>query len=72
MGEIMQELKDIIEIHNGNRVSNTFSAKEYASRLGKLRTHMANAKIDHVLFSSYQNINYYSDFLYYSFGRFYG
>jgi creatinase len=71
MGEIMQELKDVIEIHNGNQVTNTFNAAEYASRLAKLRTHMVDAQIDHVLFSSYQNINYYSDFLYYSFGRFY-
>jgi creatinase len=50
---------------------NIFNAAEYASRLAKLRTHMVDAQIDHVLFSSYQNINYYSDFLYYSFGRFY-
>ena len=58
----MQELKDVIEIHNGNQVTNTFNAAEYASRLAKLRTHMVDAQIDHVLFSSYQNINYYSDF----------
>ncbi len=67
----MQELQDIIEIRNGNRATNTFSAEEYATRLAKLRAHMAATKIDHVMFSSYQNINYYSDFLYYSFGRFY-
>lgn len=67
----MQELQDIIEIRNGNHVVNTFSVEEYAARLAKLRAHMADAKIDHVVFSSYQNINYYSDFLYYSFGRFY-
>ena len=28
--------------------------------------------IDAVLFTSYHNINFYSDFLYCSFGRFYG
>ncbi len=33
---------------------------------------MAKADIDAVLFTSYHNINYYSDFLYTSFGRNYG
>ena len=33
---------------------------------------MARHNIDHVLFTSYHNINYYSDFLYCHFGRFYG
>ena len=42
MGEIMQELKDVIEIQNGNQVTNTFNAAEYASRLAKLRTHMVS------------------------------
>ncbi len=67
----MNELLDVIEIKNGERVKNTFSAGEYIRRLAKLRAHMADAEIDHVVFTSYQNINYYCDFLYYSFGRFY-
>jgi creatinase len=33
---------------------------------------MARTGVDSVLFTSYHNINYYSDFLYCSFGRFYG
>lgn len=67
----MDELQDIITIRNGARVPNTFPAEEYAARLAKLRAHMAVENIDHALFSSYQNINYYGDFLYYHFGRFY-
>ncbi len=33
---------------------------------------MEELEIDHVLFSSIHNINYYADFIYCSFGRFYG
>ncbi|MGH6932980.1 MAG: aminopeptidase P family N-terminal domain-containing protein, partial [Dongiaceae bacterium] len=66
------DLPDLKIIHNGERVKGTFSAMEMASRLSKLRRLMADQDIDHVLFTSYHNINYYSDFLYCSFGRPYG
>ena len=38
-------------------------------RLTALRKQMADDGVDAVLFTSYHNINYYSDFLFTSFGR---
>ena len=66
------EMPSIIEIPNGTPVQGTFSDSEYAGRLSKLRGHMAEAGLDCVLFTSYHNICYYSDFLYCKFGRNYG
>ncbi|MEO6319800.1 MAG: aminopeptidase P family protein, partial [Polaromonas sp.] len=68
----MMNLPDLIRLRNGEKVKNSFSLGEYANRIAKLRRHMSDQKIDAVLFTSYHNINYYSDFLYCSFGRFYG
>ena len=65
----MEQLKTI---HNGERVRPTFSASEMNRRLGALRAHMAERKIDACLFTSIHNIHYFSDFLYCSFGRLYG
>ncbi|MBT4934071.1 MAG: M24 family metallopeptidase [Rhodospirillaceae bacterium] len=42
------------------------------ARQAALRSLMAKSDIDAALFTSYHNINYYSDFLYCSFGRLYG
>ncbi|HLR63579.1 MAG TPA: M24 family metallopeptidase [Lentibacillus sp.] len=58
-------------IENGERVSPTFSKQEMENRNYILRRNMAELGIDAVLFTSYHNINYYSDFLYTSFGRSY-
>ncbi|MCP4329090.1 MAG: M24 family metallopeptidase [Alphaproteobacteria bacterium] len=66
------DMKDLKTIHNGDKVTPTFSAEEMAARLARLRAHMADADIDAVLFTSIHCINYYSDFLYCSFGRPYG
>ena len=68
----MSEMKDLLRIENGNKVKRTFSDQEYINRQSKLRAHMAANNIDAVLFTSMHNINYYSDFLYCSFGRPYG
>ena len=65
----MERLKTIT---NGERVTPTFSPAEMNRRLDGLRAHMAEANIDAALFTSYHNINYFSDFLYCSFGRPYG
>ena len=65
-------MPDLIYIDNGEKVRHSFSDQEYARRIGKLRSMMATKGVDSVLFTSYHNINYYSDFLYCSFGRFYG
>ncbi|MDP6894934.1 MAG: M24 family metallopeptidase [Acidimicrobiales bacterium] len=66
------DLPDIKEIPNGEKVLGTFSGKEMQSRLESLRTLMNKNEIESVLFTSIHNINYYSDFLYCSFGRPYG
>ena len=65
-------MPSLINIDNGERVRHSFSDSEYARRIGALRAMMARTGVDSVLFTSYHNINYYSDFLYCSFGRFYG
>lgn len=62
----MQRLK---EIHNGEPVTGTFSDAEMNRRVTGLRKMMADHGVDAVVFTSYHNINYYSDFLYTSFGR---
>ena len=59
-------------IQNGEPATPTFSAGEMARRLGGLRRHMAAADLDAVLLTSIHGINYFSDFLYCSFGRSYG
>jgi creatinase len=69
---MIDRMPSLIRLRNGEKVRNTFASSEYDARLAKLRLHMAQAGLDAVLFSSYHNINYYSDFLYCSFGRFYG
>ena len=65
----INDLKNLITIRNGARVPSTFSAQEYQRRQAALRGTMAAAGIDAVIFTSIHNINYYSDFLYCSFGR---
>lgn len=66
------EMPALIRLRNGEKVRNTFERDEYEARIARLRRHMRDAGLDAVLFSSYHNIAYYSDFLYCSFGRFYG
>ncbi len=63
------DLKDLLTIHNGSRVPHTFSDAEYQDRQTALRRSLAGNKVDAAVFTSIQNINYYSDFLYCSFGR---
>lgn len=62
----LERLKDI---HNGERVTGTFSDAEMRRRVSALRAMMAEHGVDAVVFTSYHNINYYSDFLYTAFGR---
>lgn len=66
------QMPNIIRIENGEKVNNTFSIEEYRGRQTRLRGLMSERNIDAILFTSYHNINYYSDFLYCSFGRKYG
>ncbi len=65
----ISDLKDLLTIRNGSKVRSTYSAKEYQNRQSSLRKRMADENIDAIVFTSIQNINYYSDFLYCSFGR---
>lgn len=62
----LERLKDI---PNGEKVTPTFSEAEMDRRLTDLRKIMADDGIDAVVLTSYHNINYFSDFLYTSFGR---
>jgi creatinase len=65
-------LEPLKTIRNGAKVTPTFSEAEMTRRLTGLRALMAREGIDAALFTSYHNINYFADFLYCSFGRFYG
>ena len=62
-------LERLKTIHNGDKVHPTFSIQEMERRITALRKEMADSGVDAVLFTSYHNINYYSDFLFTSFGR---
>ncbi|XDZ50180.1 M24 family metallopeptidase [Neisseriaceae bacterium CLB008] len=66
------EMPSLLTIENGQKVNSTFSLAEYERRQTLLRQTMNDLQLDGVLFSSVHNINYYADFLYCSFGRFYG
>src|SRR5882724_13376372 len=56
-------------LYNGGKVTPTFSAAEMTRRQENLRHHMADAKLDAALLTSYQNIAYFADFLFCAFGR---
>ena len=62
-------LERVKNIPNGEKVVPTFSTAEMERRLLALRKHMADDGLDAVVFTSYHNMNYYSDFLYTAFGR---
>lgn len=65
-------MKDLLTIENGTRVPHTFSDAEYKRRQEMLFTMMEENGMDAALFTSIHNVNYYTDFLYCSFGRPYG
>ena len=56
-------------IPNGEKIKHTFSDAEYINRQTRLRKFMSDNSVDTIIFTSIHNINYYSDFLYCSFGR---
>lgn len=68
----IQDLERTKVIRNGEKVKPTFSKEEMDRRNTKLRRMMEQEDITAVLFTSYQNINYFSDYLYTAFGRNYG
>ncbi len=65
-------LPNLLTFPNGEKPQPTFSKAEMENRLANLRKSMNEQKVDVVLFTSNHNINYYADFMYCSFGRFYG
>ena len=65
-------MKKNLVFPNGATVSPTFSSQEMERRIATLRKKMGENNIEYALFTSIHNINYYSDFLYCSFGRPYG
>ncbi|WP_116473499.1 M24 family metallopeptidase [Zobellella maritima] len=66
------QMPQTLTIPNGDKVQGMFTKEEMASRQSKLRSYMAANDVDAVLFTSYHNINYFSDFVYCRFGRDYG
>ncbi len=62
-------LESMKQIKNGRRVTPTFSSKEMKRRVKGLRLIMADLGVDAAVLTSIHCINYYSDFLYCSFGR---
>ncbi|MGR7921556.1 M24 family metallopeptidase [Zobellella denitrificans] len=66
------QMPNTLSIPNGEKVRGMFSREEMLSRQQKLRQYLAANDVDAVLFTSYHNINYFSDFVYCRFGRDYG
>src|SRR5690625_699824 len=62
----------ITSIEPQKKVVPTFSKEEMERRITKLRKLMVEENVEAILFTSHHNINYYSDFLYISFGRPFG
>ncbi|TQM92771.1 aminopeptidase P family protein [Roseinatronobacter monicus] len=67
----MQMRPHFFRFHQGEKVL-PFAPEEYEMRLKGLRAIMAQAGVEVAVFTSMQNIAYYSGFLYCSFGRPYG
>ena len=67
-----QDMMRTTRWHNGEKSFSPFSATEMERRQNAVRDWMASNSVDACLFTSYHCINYYSGFLYCSFGRKYG
>ncbi|WP_271395539.1 M24 family metallopeptidase [Neomicrococcus lactis] len=67
----VSELERTKVLHNGSKVSLTFSDAEMERRLNGLRKIMEDKGLDAAVLTSYHGIKYYSDFLFTTFGRFY-
>lgn len=66
---IPNDLQRLQVMHNGEKATPTFSAAEMTRRQDGLRRALGDMKLDAAVLTSYHNINYFSDFLYCSFGR---
>lgn len=67
-----QEMPRMVDMRNGQKVPLIFSEIEMIRRLARLRQYMADNGIGATVLTSMHNVNYYSGFLYTSFGRPYG
>lgn len=65
------ELERTKVLHNGEKVSLTFSDAEMERRLNGLRKIMEDKGLEATVLTSYHGIKYYSDFLFTTFGRAY-
>ncbi len=63
------ELLRLQTLHNGEKVTPTFSPAEMERRQMGLRQIIASKGLDGAILTSYHNINYYTDFLFCYFGR---
>lgn len=68
----MSSLPDVLRIKNGEKIPGIFTDEEMHARVRRLRDCMQAEGVEYVLFTSYHNIDYYSGYLYCSFGRSYG
>lgn len=68
----MTDRPEFYRLRNGEQAPLPFTDDEYAARLAGLRERMDAAGVSAAVFTSMQNIAYYSGFLYCSFGRPYG
>lgn len=59
----------LMQLQNGEKAWSPFSDEEMDRRRDDMRGYMAENDIDAVIFTSYHCVNYYSGFLYCSFGR---
>jgi len=66
------ERPSTLAIQNGRKGAGVFSQPEMSARLERLRAHMARADVDAAVFTSIHNINYFTGFVYCSFGRSFG
>lgn len=65
----MKDLERVKFIPNGEKRIPTFSKEEMSRRNAKLRKIMSDKDIDAVIFTSWHNICYFTDFLFTYFGR---
>ncbi|XP_077977886.1 creatinase-like [Glandiceps talaboti] len=72
LNPVNKDMPRLIDLKNGQKVKCTFSEDEMTRRVNGLRSFMEDNGIVASIFTSYHNINYFSDFLYTKFGRHYG
>jgi len=67
--DVDPDLPRFVDMRQGKKAKQTFSAAEMNRRLNMLRGYMAGQGIGACVFTSFHGIKYFSDFLYCAFGR---